>query len=158
MSLGGEGPLGSAFEAALLRAVNAGAIIVASSGNESEANPGWPARYAIDPRFAGAVIAVGASSGSGGPYGDPSRGLLMPHDVPLTGGAKAGEGEVLTFVHARGAVGPGGWRPVHRIKPPVGVVDERFGVPLSASLVDGVVVLGVGTRQGCRGYIIVLGD
>ena len=60
MSLGGEGPLGSAFEAALLRAVNAGAVIIASSGNESGANPEWPARYALDPRFAGAIIAVGA--------------------------------------------------------------------------------------------------
>jgi len=60
LSLGGDGTLGPAFEAALLRAVNAGAVIVASSGNDGEANPGWPARYAIDPRFAGAVIAVGS--------------------------------------------------------------------------------------------------
>ena len=60
MSLGGDGRLGSAFEAALLRAVNSGAVIVASSGNDGEANPGWPARYAVDPRFAGAVIAVGS--------------------------------------------------------------------------------------------------
>ncbi len=60
MSLGGEGRLGAAFEAALLRAVNAGAVIVASSGNDGESNPGWPARYAIDPRFAGSVIAVGS--------------------------------------------------------------------------------------------------
>ena len=60
MSLGGDGRLGSAFEAALLRAVNAGAVIVASSGNDGEANPGWPARYAVDPRFAGGVIAVGS--------------------------------------------------------------------------------------------------
>ena len=29
-----------------------GAVIVASSGNDGEANPGWPARYAVDPRFA----------------------------------------------------------------------------------------------------------
>ncbi|WAC60012.1 S8 family peptidase [Brevundimonas sp. SL130] len=60
MSLGGDGRLGSAFEAALLRAVNSGAVIVASSGNDGEANPGWPAQYAVDPRFAGAVIAVGS--------------------------------------------------------------------------------------------------
>jgi hypothetical protein len=60
MSLGGEGRLGAAFEAALLRAVNAGAVIVASSGNDGESNPGWPARYAVDPRFAGSVIAVGS--------------------------------------------------------------------------------------------------
>ena len=60
MSLGGEGRLGAAFEAALLRAVSAGAVIVASSGNDGESNPGWPARYAVDPRFAGSVIAVGS--------------------------------------------------------------------------------------------------
>jgi subtilisin family serine protease len=60
MSLGGDGRLGSSFEAALLRAVQAGAVIVASSGNDGEANPGWPARYAIDPRFVGSVIAVGS--------------------------------------------------------------------------------------------------
>ncbi|WP_375600728.1 S8 family peptidase [Brevundimonas sp. SH203] len=60
MSLGGDGRLGSAFEAALLRAVSSGAVIVASSGNDGEANPGWPARYAVDPRFAGGVIAVGS--------------------------------------------------------------------------------------------------
>ncbi|MEC8534209.1 MAG: S8 family peptidase, partial [Pseudomonadota bacterium] len=64
MSLGGDDRLGSAFEAALLRAVNAGAVIVASSGNDGEANPGWPARYAVDPRFAGAVIAVGSHNAS----------------------------------------------------------------------------------------------
>ncbi|GLK48742.1 hypothetical protein GCM10017620_17150 [Brevundimonas intermedia] len=60
MSLGGDGRLGSAFEAALLRAVNSGAVIVASSGNDGEANPGWPAQYAVDPRFAGSLIAVGS--------------------------------------------------------------------------------------------------
>ncbi len=60
MSLGGDGRLGSSFEAALLRAVNSGAVIVASSGNDGEANPGWPAQYAVDPRFAGSVIAVGS--------------------------------------------------------------------------------------------------
>nr|WP_314433805.1 S8 family peptidase [uncultured Brevundimonas sp.] len=60
MSLGGDGRMGAAFEAALKRAVDSGAVIVASSGNEGEANPGWPARYAIDPAFAGAVVAVGS--------------------------------------------------------------------------------------------------
>ena len=64
MSLGGEGRLGFGFEAALLRAVNSGAVIIASSGNDGEANPGWPARYAVDPRFAGSVIAVGSHDAS----------------------------------------------------------------------------------------------
>ena len=64
MSLGGDGPLGSAFEAALLRAVNAGIVFSISSGNNGEeasgGNPEWPGRYAVDPRFAGAIIVVGA--------------------------------------------------------------------------------------------------
>lgn len=60
MSLGGEGPLGGAFEAALARAVNAGVVFAIAAGNESGASPEWPGRYASDPRFAGAIIVVGA--------------------------------------------------------------------------------------------------
>lgn len=60
MSLGGEGPMGSAFEAALERAVNAGIVFTIAAGNESGASPEWPGRYASDPRFAGSVIVVGA--------------------------------------------------------------------------------------------------
>ncbi|MEG2313436.1 S8 family peptidase, partial [Brevundimonas sp.] len=60
MSLGGEGSMGLTFEQALLRAVNAGAIIAISSGNEGEVNPSWPGRYATDPRFAGSIIVVGS--------------------------------------------------------------------------------------------------
>jgi len=48
------------FEAALLRAVNAGVVFAISSGNESQANPDYPAMYAVDPRYAGKVLAVGA--------------------------------------------------------------------------------------------------
>ncbi|MFC0634103.1 S8 family peptidase [Brevundimonas balnearis] len=60
LSLGGDGPLGSAFEAALLRAVQAGVVIAAASGNESDPNPSWPGRYASDPRFLGGIIVVGS--------------------------------------------------------------------------------------------------
>lgn len=60
MSVGGDGPLGSQFEAALSRAVNAGIVFAISSGNASGANPEWPGRYASDPRFAGSIIVVGA--------------------------------------------------------------------------------------------------
>ncbi|CAN5207571.1 hypothetical protein BH09PSE1_BH09PSE1_07220 [soil metagenome] len=64
LSIGGETPLGSAFEAAMLRAVNAGLVFAISSGNESGADPEYPGRYATDPRFAGAVIVVGAHDSS----------------------------------------------------------------------------------------------
>ncbi|MFJ6023036.1 S8 family peptidase [Brevundimonas sp. NPDC092305] len=66
MSLGGEGALGSTFEAAMLRAVNAGIVFAISAGNEFDddpaaaVNPGYPGRYATDPRFAGSIIVVGA--------------------------------------------------------------------------------------------------
>ena len=65
LSLGGNGQLGQAFEQALERAVAAGAILAISAGNSAEANPGWPGRYATDPRFAGAIIVVGAHDNSG---------------------------------------------------------------------------------------------
>jgi hypothetical protein len=60
LSLGGEGPLGSQFEAALQRAVNAGVVFAVAAGNEAGVNPEWPGRYASDPRFAGSIIVVGA--------------------------------------------------------------------------------------------------
>lgn len=64
MSLGGDGPMGAEFEAALLRAVNAGIVFTISAGNSggeaTGSNPEWPGRYAIDPRFAGSIIVVGA--------------------------------------------------------------------------------------------------
>lgn len=66
LSLGADGPLGASFEAALTRAAAAGTVIAASSGNEGEANPGWPARYAVDSRYAGSLIAVGALDQAGG--------------------------------------------------------------------------------------------
>jgi len=65
LSLGGETPLGSTFEAALARATAAGVVIAASAGNEGEADPGWPARYAVDTRYQGSLLAVGALSQSG---------------------------------------------------------------------------------------------
>ncbi|HAD85382.1 MAG TPA: peptidase S8, partial [Brevundimonas sp.] len=60
LSLGGEGRLGSQFEAALQRAVNAGVVFAVAAGNEAGVNPEWPGRYASDPRFAGSIIVVGA--------------------------------------------------------------------------------------------------
>ncbi|WP_312146134.1 S8 family peptidase [Brevundimonas sp.] len=60
LSLGGEGALGSTFEAALQRAINAGVVFAIASGNEAGANPEWPGRYASDPRFQGGIIVTGA--------------------------------------------------------------------------------------------------
>jgi hypothetical protein len=64
MSLGGESPLGTAFEAALQRAVNAGIVFTIAAGNAGAeptgGDPEWPGRYATDPRFVGSIIVVGA--------------------------------------------------------------------------------------------------
>jgi subtilisin family serine protease len=58
-------PLGSAFEAAMTRAVQAGVVVVIAAGNEAAIEPSWPARYALDPRFASAVVVAGAATFTG---------------------------------------------------------------------------------------------
>ena len=55
-------PLGAAFEAALQRVVDSGAVVVIAAGNSNGADPAWPARYAVDPRYAGAILVAGATS------------------------------------------------------------------------------------------------
>ncbi len=61
LSLGGDGSSGPLFEAALSRAVAAGIAVTISAGNDSKADPDWPAQYAVDTRYAGLVVAVGAT-------------------------------------------------------------------------------------------------
>ncbi|MDD3838552.1 MAG: S8 family serine peptidase [Phenylobacterium sp.] len=58
-------PMGPAFETALKNAVDSGAVVVAAAGNRSAAEPTYPAKYAADSRFEGAVVAVGAVSAEG---------------------------------------------------------------------------------------------
>ena len=62
LAVAGDHRLSPRFEAALQRAVDSGAVIVAAAGNETWDDPSWPARYAADPRFARAMIAVGAAT------------------------------------------------------------------------------------------------
>jgi hypothetical protein len=61
LSLGGGDISSLNMQAALLRATNAGIVIVASAGNDETANPEWPARFASDPRFGGLIIAAGST-------------------------------------------------------------------------------------------------
>jgi len=65
MSLGGNSPDTPGFLRALSDAVAAGVVVTISAGNDGTADPEWPARYATDPRFAGLVVAVGASTPNG---------------------------------------------------------------------------------------------
>jgi subtilisin family serine protease len=65
LSLAGDHRLGDKFEKSLGKAVKAGAVIIMAAGNEGQAQPEWPARYAADPRFAGSVVAVGAVNKQG---------------------------------------------------------------------------------------------
>ena len=59
-------PLGKAFEAALGRAAQSGAVVVAAAGNDTLNEPAWPGRYAADPRFAAAMVVAGAVGPEGG--------------------------------------------------------------------------------------------
>lgn len=59
-------PLGPAFEAALKRTVDAGAVVVIAAGNRNGPDPSWPAMYAVDPRYAGSIVVAGAT----GYYGE----------------------------------------------------------------------------------------
>jgi subtilisin family serine protease len=54
-------PLGSAFEAALQRVVDAGAVVVIAAGNRNGPAPSWPAMYAVDSRYQGAIVVAGAT-------------------------------------------------------------------------------------------------
>lgn len=55
-------PLGERFEAALKRVTDSGAVVVIAAGNRNGPDPSWPARYAVDPRYQGAIVVAGASS------------------------------------------------------------------------------------------------
>lgn len=54
-------PLGPAFEAALQRVVDAGAVVVIAAGNRNGPDPSWPAMYAVDPRYSGSIVVAGAT-------------------------------------------------------------------------------------------------
>jgi subtilisin family serine protease len=58
-------PMGGAFEAALQHAVDSGSVLVIAAGNRALERPSYPALYAADPRFAGALVAVGATKPNG---------------------------------------------------------------------------------------------
>ena len=65
LSLGGPSPVGADLQQALADAVNAGIAITVAAGNDSAANPDFPARLAVDPRYAGLMVAVGATDQTG---------------------------------------------------------------------------------------------
>ncbi|HEY5006696.1 MAG TPA: S8 family peptidase, partial [Caulobacteraceae bacterium] len=65
LSIGGPSELGADFETALQNAVKAGVVVAVSAGNDGGANPEWPALYAVDPRYLGSVLAVGATTQAG---------------------------------------------------------------------------------------------
>jgi subtilisin family serine protease len=62
LAVSGKHRLSARFEAGRQRAADAGAVVVIAAGNESADDPTWPARYAADPRFSRAVVAVGAAT------------------------------------------------------------------------------------------------
>jgi hypothetical protein len=65
ISLGGQGALDSNFETALSNAVAANIVFTIAAGNDNGGSVEFPAAYAVDPRYAGSVLAVGSVSCSG---------------------------------------------------------------------------------------------
>ena len=65
LSVGGTTPDSVPFQQALSKAVAAGVVFAIAAGNEGAANPDWPAAYATDPRYQGAILAVGALTQAG---------------------------------------------------------------------------------------------
>jgi hypothetical protein len=61
LSLGSADGTGTLLQSALLRATQAGIIVVASAGNDATFNPEFPAQLAIDSRFNGLIIAAGST-------------------------------------------------------------------------------------------------
>ena len=61
LPLQGRKPMGVPFEQALERLVQSGAVVVIAAGNRNGREPSWPARYAVDPRYAGSIVVAGAT-------------------------------------------------------------------------------------------------
>ena len=102
------------------------------------------------------VVVVGAIwDSAGGPAGDPAKGFAMPHDTPVgTRAAESFEGSVYAFIHPIGGAA-GEWKAWLRLKSPVPVSNEQFGVTVTAGVMDdGTFMVGVGTYRGCKGYVV----
>ena len=65
LSLGTATPTPNQMQQAIIRATTAGLAVVAAAGNVGDPNPIYPANYATDPRFGGALIAAGALNAAG---------------------------------------------------------------------------------------------
>jgi len=61
LPLQGRRPMGAPFEAALERLVRSGAVVVIAAGNRNGREPSWPARCAVDSRYAGSIVVAGAT-------------------------------------------------------------------------------------------------
>ncbi len=91
LSVGGPGGLGTDFETALQNAVQAGVVVAIAAGNDGGHNPEYPAMYAVDSRYLGSVLAVGATTSTGAlaSYSDAAGTaaagyLVAPGDSILT--------------------------------------------------------------------------
>ena len=91
LSVGAPDPGSATFQAALSRAVAAGVVVTAAAGNEGTANPDYPGKYAVDPRYLGAMVVVGATDKTNtitsysNRAGDAAAGYLVaPGDEIIT--------------------------------------------------------------------------
>ena len=82
----GRKPLGPKFEDALEGVVKGGAVVVIAAGNRNDADPSWPARYAVDPRFAGSIVVAGATGYYGAITAWSNRaGAVKPYYIAAPG-------------------------------------------------------------------------
>lgn len=82
----GRRPMGERFEAALERATQAGVVVVIAAGNRNGTDPSWPARYAIDPRYAGSIVVAGATGYYGAITSWSNRaGAVKPYYIAAPG-------------------------------------------------------------------------
>ena len=82
----GRKPMGEPFEAALERAARSGTVVVIAAGNRMGAEPTWPARYAVDPRFAGSIVVAGATGYRGAMTAWSNKaGMVKPYYIAAPG-------------------------------------------------------------------------
>lgn len=116
LSIGGPSPQSTAFQQALTAAVAAGVVFTVSAGNDGLASPDYPGQYAVDPRFVGSILAVGATDQTGAlasfsnKAGNTASGYVVaPGDGVLTDCNKQGScfsvsGTSFSAPHVAGAL------------------------------------------------------
>jgi len=104
------------IEAALTRAVAAGAVFTVAASNSGEANPATHALYAADSRYAGAFLAIGATGPDGAMASFSNRagitaqsyltapGVNIPANCGASGNCESASGTSFAAPHVAGGI------------------------------------------------------